>query len=87
MWVTSDSLGVEEAKAALAAEVDDLETYLQKGQLEILDYRAWYTAGGKFEPERVLRGWVDRLESARARGFDGLRLTGNTFWLEKSDWR
>ncbi len=87
VWVTSEPLRKEEAKAALAAEVGNLGNYLSRGQLEILDYREWYTADGKFKSDRVLRAWVDRLEAALARGFDGLRLTGNTFWLEKSDWK
>ncbi|MFB3879696.1 MAG: PAS domain S-box protein [Armatimonadota bacterium] len=87
MWVTSEPLGVEEAKAALEAAVGELGPYLGSGQLEILDYGEWYTAGGKFDASRVLQGWVDRLAAAQAKGFEGLRLTGNTFWLEQSDWR
>jgi PAS domain S-box-containing protein len=30
---------------------------------------------------------VEKARSAVERGFDGLRLTGNTFWLEERDWR
>src|SRR5215471_3557324 len=37
MWVTSEPLGSAEAKAALAANLENLETYLAKGQPEILD--------------------------------------------------
>jgi signal transduction histidine kinase/CheY-like chemotaxis protein len=85
MWVTSEPLLPAEAKAALAANVENLETYIASGQLEILD-NEWYTSGGKFKSERVLRGWLDRLESATRRGFTGLRLTGNTSWLEKPEW-
>lgn len=87
MWITSEPLGVEEAKEALGKEVENLDVYLRRGQIEILDYRQWYTLGGQFESDRVLRGWVEKLDDARQRGFDGLRLTGNTFWLEKSDWQ
>jgi hypothetical protein len=35
----------------------------------------------------VLQGWVSKLEQALARGYSGLRLTGNTFWLERNHWR
>jgi PAS domain S-box-containing protein len=87
MWVTSEPLTVEEATVALRSAVGDLDDYLRKGQIEILDYRQWYTASGRFEADRVLRGWVDKERAAAERGFDGLRLTGNTFWLEKEDWR
>jgi hypothetical protein len=34
----------------------------------------------------VLQGWVDKLKAAQELGYEGLRLTGNTFWLEKADW-
>jgi PAS domain S-box-containing protein len=86
IWVTSEPLRAAEAKAALAASVENLELYIANGQLEILDTE-WYTLGGKFESDLVLHGWVDRLESAKRRGFAGLRLTGNTFWLEAPEWR
>jgi PAS domain S-box-containing protein len=87
MWITSDPLNEEEAKAALRRAVPDLDDYLGRGQIEILDYGKWYTATGKFEADRVLRGWIDKEKYARSRGYKGLRLTGNTFWLEKQDWK
>jgi PAS domain-containing protein len=85
MWVTSEPLRSAEAKAALAANVESLETYIANGQLEILDSEL-YTSGGKFESNRVLQSWVDRLEAATRRGFAGLRLTGNAFWFESPEW-
>ena len=86
MWVTSEPLGVENAMMALRQDLEDLEDYLEKGQIEILDYTDWYTKSGKFNADEVLRGWVEKEHQAVQRGFEGLRLTGNTFWLESSDW-
>jgi PAS domain S-box-containing protein len=87
MWVTSEPLNVEAAKASLQAVVKDLESYIQQGQIEILDYSEWYTKTGRFESNTVLEGWVQKEREAVQRGFDGLRLSGNTFWLEKKDWK
>ncbi len=87
MWVTSEPLRGNEALAALRAAMPDLDRYLEDGQLEVLPYSQWYTAGGAFDSTRVLNGWVEKLDRAIARGFSGLRLTGNTFWLEKEDWK
>jgi signal transduction histidine kinase len=87
MWITSPPLGVEDAWRALAAAVPDLEVHRRAGRIEILPHDAWYLAGGRFDQERVLRAWVDRLEAGLARGCTGLRLSGNTFWLERADWR
>ncbi len=86
MWVTSPPLGVEDAWNALAQAVPDLDSYRRRGRIEILPHTGWYLLGGSFEQDRVLAGWVAKLEDALARGCAGLRLTGNTFWLEKSDW-
>ncbi len=87
MWVTSPPLGVREAWSALAAAVPDLDRHRARGRIEIIPHEEWYLAGGTFDQERVLDGWVTKLEDALARGCAGLRLSGNTFWLEKPDWR
>ena len=86
MWVTSEPLNVEEAKTALGKVVKNLDDYIKKGQIEILDYRSWYVKSKKFDSDRVLKGWVEKEKYALQNGFDGLRLNGNTFWLEKNDW-
>jgi PAS domain-containing protein len=85
MWVTSEPLGSADAKAALAAKVGNVESYLANGQLEILDPE-WYSSSAEFESDRVLQNWVTRLEAANRRGFSGLRLTGNPSWLQKPEW-
>ena len=87
MWVTSEPLMVEEAKAALKKVVKNLDNYIKNGQIEILDYTKWYTKTGKFEADKVLQGWVKKEEQAIKKGFDGIRITGNTSWLEKKDWK
>jgi PAS domain S-box-containing protein len=79
-------LSVEEAKTALGAVLSNLDEYFKKGQIEVLDYKDWYTKTGEFNADVVLKGWINKEEQALAKGFDGLRLTGNTFWIPKKDW-
>jgi len=86
MWVTSEPLSVKEAKTALDAVLSNLDEYFKKGQIEILDYKDWYTKTGEFNADVVLKGWIKKEEQALAKGFDGLRLTGNLFWIPKKDW-
>ncbi len=87
MWVTSHPLQSDEARQALARAVAGFEGYVARGQIEILDYSQWYTLGGSFNSDRVLAGWVEKEHLALRRGFAGLRLSGNTFWLESTDWQ
>jgi PAS domain S-box-containing protein len=86
MWVTSAPLQVEQAKSALGAAVPNLDHCFNNGQIEILDSSQWYIRSGKFSPDEVLQGWVDKLTAALERGYEGLRLTGNTFWLAEAQW-
>ncbi len=87
MWVTSEPFNEKEVKAAIRKAIPDFEKYLKKGQLEILPYSQWYIRDGSFNPQKVLDGWIDKLNKAFTLGFKGLRLTGNTFWLEQTLWK
>ncbi|KKM77066.1 hypothetical protein LCGC14_1373820, partial [marine sediment metagenome] len=55
--------------------------------IEIVHYTEWYLRDGVFDLDRVLNGWVEKIESAIENGFEGLRVTGNTAWLEDKDWK
>jgi len=87
MWITSEPLSEKEAKEAMREALPDFDRYLKREQIEILPHEEWYLKKGAFNTQRVLKGWVDKLDQALAQDYDGLRLTGNTFWLEKKDWR
>jgi len=87
MWVTSEPLVVAEAEEAMRKAVNDFDEYLRRGQIEIIPYSEWYLLGGTFDDDRVLEGWINKLEQALTRGYTGLRLTGNTLWLERNHWQ
>ena len=54
--------------------------------MEIIPCTYWYVKEGVFNSERVLNGWIEKLNQALASDYEGLRLSGNPFWLEKEDW-
>ena len=86
MWVTSDHLNTDKVKARMARTMPDFNEFFESGQIEVIPYTEWYLTNGVFNAERVLNGWVERLQKAKAMGLSGLRLTGDTSWLEKADW-
>ena len=87
MWITSEPLMAAEAEDTMRQVVKNFDKYRSKGQIEVIPYNEWYLLEDTFNDDRVLTGWVSKLEHALARGYDGLRLTGNTFWLERNHWR
>jgi hypothetical protein len=86
VWITSEPLGVEEAKASLENAVGALDSYTKKHQIEIINAGEWYMKSGKFDSEGVLQALHQKEELALEKGFKGLRLSGNISWLERRDW-
>jgi C4-dicarboxylate-specific signal transduction histidine kinase len=86
MWVVAPPVTVDDAIEALRQAVPDFDRYLADGSIEIVSARDWYLADGKFDLGRVMRGWLDKVARASARGYAGVRVTGDTVWLEKNDW-
>ncbi len=86
MWVTCAPLTCDEARENLVARYPEAATCLRRGQMEVVPHDAWYVIDGRFDLQRVLDGWVQKLKIAISGGFAGLRVTGNTAWLEDADW-
>lgn len=87
IWVTSDFLDREDAVRAMKKDVPGFVDYLAKGQMEIFPYTDWYLKGGKFDLKRTLRMWMEKHDEALSRGFAGMRVSGNPYWIDnKKDW-
>jgi signal transduction histidine kinase len=87
LWVVAEPLTVEEAIDALKDAVPDLDRYLEDPSIEIVSARDWYLQGGTFDLKRVTGRWHEKLSLATASGYAGVRVTGDTAWLEKKDWK
>jgi len=84
MWVVSDPLTVDEAKNALCRENPGLD--IDSGRMTVLSQDQWYTRGGNFRADRVLKAWTAQEKKARAKGFSGIRASGITAWVDKTNW-
>jgi len=87
LWVVAEPLTEADAREALDRAVPDLDQYLADHSIEIVTARDWYLQDGMFDLNRVIGGWNEKLAHASARGYAGVRVTGDTAWLEKKDWK
>jgi C4-dicarboxylate-specific signal transduction histidine kinase len=87
VWVVAEPLTIEEATDVLKGAVPDLDRYLTDSSIEIVSACDWYLQGGTFDLKRVTGRWHEKLARASARGYAGVRVTGDTAWLEKKDWK
>jgi PAS domain S-box-containing protein len=87
LWVVADPLTLEEARHALKEAVPDCNRHFADESIEIVRAQDWYLPDGTFDPSTVICGWNHKLARALARGYAGVRVTGDTAWLEKKNWR
>jgi DNA-binding CsgD family transcriptional regulator len=82
VWAVSDPITAENAKMVLAREIPDFDQHLAYGRIEILDGTECYINGDKCDLNIITNGWSEKLNAALARGYDGMRVSGNAFWFE-----
>jgi C4-dicarboxylate-specific signal transduction histidine kinase len=80
-------LTIEEATDALKGALPELDQYLADSSIEIVSAGDWYLEGGTFDLKRVTGAWHEKLAYASAKGYAGVRVTGDTAWLAKTDWK
>lgn len=85
IWITSDSLTEKEVIIAMRTFFPDLGKYLKRRQIEIVPHTVWYLKDGALNPKRFLNALVDKLDQALDKGYDGIRISVDTAWLEKSE--
>src|ERR1700675_1322535 len=86
LWIVAEPLTIDEARAALKNAVPDLDRYFASSRLEIVPARDWFLPGGVFDGKRLTASWYEKLASLSARGYPGMRITGDTTWLSKKEW-
>jgi C4-dicarboxylate-specific signal transduction histidine kinase len=86
LWIVAEPLRIEEATDALKDAVPDLDRYLADSRVEIVSARDWFLQGGTFDGKRLTDAWYEKLARVSARGYPGMRVTGDTTWLTNKDW-
>src|SRR6202011_4853430 len=87
LWIVAAPLTEEDATHALKQAVPDLDRYLDDHSIEIASAHDFYLQNGRFDLKKVTDGLNEKLASASARGYTGVRVTGDSAWLEKRDWK
>jgi hypothetical protein len=87
IWVTSPYLDANEAKSILENVVINFNGYVAKKQIKIIPYDLWYFKNKKFDRNKILKEWRIEEQNAINRGFQGLRLNTDNFWVHDDIWK
>jgi DNA-binding CsgD family transcriptional regulator len=87
VWAVSDPISRDAAMTALHRGIPNFDGHLAAGRIELIDGRDWYLPGDQFEMQRITAGWDEKLRAALAKGYDGMRVSGNAFWIATEHWK
>jgi DNA-binding CsgD family transcriptional regulator len=86
VWAVADSISITEANRALSNAIPKFDMRLRDGQIELQRARDWYLYGDQLDVKRIVGGWNKKLNAALAMGYDGMRISGDTHWIQTSHW-
>jgi two-component system, sensor histidine kinase PdtaS len=82
VWVTSSPYPTAKVISDMRAAVSDFDHRVAAGQIQIVGHDEWYTRHGALNPTETIQDWLSRKETAIGSGYAGLRITGNTSFLD-----
>ena len=87
IWAIDDPLTEEEVRYCLRDAIAGFDSYFENRSIEIVRGREWYMSGDDLDLEKVTKGWKQKMDRALNGGYAGLRLSADTAWLDKRDWK
>ena len=85
-WVLADPLNEDDARYALKQAMPASNRHLVDRHMEFMPAEKCYLSDGVFNLDRVKNEWGARLDGALSAGYEGIRVTGSTGWLETREW-
>jgi signal transduction histidine kinase len=85
-WVLADPLNEDDARYALKQAMPASDRHLLDRHMEFMPAEKCYLSDGVFNLDRVKNEWGARLNGALSAGYEGIRVTGSTGWLETREW-
>lgn len=87
IWIYSQNTSYEEIRDIIGVYINNIDRYIESGQLMIIPYTEWYMRDNGFNEMRVCGQWKKLASHALEKGFEGLRAVADTSWMEKSIFR
>jgi DNA-binding CsgD family transcriptional regulator len=86
VWATSEPILTADAIETLRSGIVNFDEHLAAGSIEFLTGEEWYLKGTEIDSQRVIEGWHEKLSAALTKGYEGMRVIGNAFWLGSNHW-
>ena len=86
VWVTSHPYETNRAASELRAAMSDFDRRSAAGQIQIFDHDEWYAKHAVMSTAEKIQCWLSQKAAGVARGYAGLRCSGNASFLNERMW-
>jgi PAS domain S-box-containing protein len=86
LWILSPPLTATDAMDALRRVVPAIGQHLSAGDIKFVSYHDRYPRSGEFSLPEMISGWKKQVDEAMAKGYSGVRVTGNLAWEDHNGW-
>ena len=86
LWVIPKGWQIDEAKEFLRSRVSDLDNFIDRNQMIILEVSYIYLKDGLFSATEMLESLVSMEKKALRSGFSGIRGSGDCTWALGDHW-
>jgi PAS domain S-box-containing protein len=83
VWIYGPNTNFDNEKALMSEFVDDVDSYIESGQLLLVSYKIWYMKDDTFLETRVNSQWTELLRDALSQGLDGVRAAADITWTDE----
>jgi DNA-binding CsgD family transcriptional regulator len=87
VWAVSEPITEQDAKDYLRHAISRFDEHVSANRIEILAGHDWYLEGDRFDLKKITGGWSKKLRRALANGYEGMRVSGNAFWVKTKHWK
>lgn len=81
VWALPDHVSPARAQERLRDTVDGFDAHVAAGRLRLIGRDHWHGGDDSFDGARIAASWAALIDDALERGFDGVRASGDAFWL------
>ena len=85
IWITAEPLDARAAEAELGRAGLNMPAMARKGSLLIRDHSDWY-GKGSLDADKNIERWLEEERRSLDEGYIGLRIAGNTGFVQPADW-
>ena len=85
IWILSENITEQEIIDYFLKKYDKFEEYLEIKQIKFLNYQDWYKNSGTLKAKDIINSWIQKLDYALKKGYNGIRITGDVLLNSKED--